>query len=323
MSELQQLDLSTDKFILTVVGLEVKGKPDFEDWMDYGITLKALDGTSRQFAIGDWIVHGFGAYEHGKWKAVQQIWDGEPKTLQDYEYVAKRVKSTVRTVLLSWSHHRTVAELEESKQRQWLKQAIEHKWSVAKLRKEVSGREPNVHFSSETPQWNTPDHIVKLVKEVLNEIDLDPCSSGGEEPSVSAKKHYVEEDDGLSHPWSGTVYMNPPYGKEIGNWVERLCSECELGNVEEAIALVPSRTDTQWFRRFKNYPRCFIWGRLQFNDEGASAPFPSMAVYLGKDKDRFIKVFGSIGDIYERTNKPKNDKGVQGRTQVNVQSGED
>lgn len=311
MNESQQLDLSTDKFTLTMVGLEVEGKPDFEEWMDYGVMLRTLDGTSRQFAIGDWIVHGFGTYEHGKWDAVQQVWGGnELNQLRQYEWVAKSIKSVTRVTLLSWSHHRAVAELDPDKQRYWLEQAAEYKWPVATLRKEVSGKEPNVHFSSETPEWNTPQHIVELVEETLDKIDLDPCSSGGEEPSVPAEKHYTEEDDGLSHPWAGTVYMNPPYGREIGSWVEQLCNEYESGNVKEAIALTPARTDTQWFRRFKNYPRCFIWGRLQFNDEGASAPFPSMAVYLGRNKSKFAKVFGNIGDIYEKIDKSEGDKGI-------------
>lgn len=135
---MEQLDLFTSNFTITDVGLEIKGKPDFEEWMDYGQSLKVLDGTARQFAIGDWIKHGFDKYEHGKWDAVQQVWGDELKTLQDYEYVAKRVKSTVRTVDLSWSHHRQVADLETEKQCDWLKQAVTNNWSVATLRQKLS-----------------------------------------------------------------------------------------------------------------------------------------------------------------------------------------
>ena len=105
-----QLRLFTDEFRLTEVGLEVNGNPDFEDWMDYGQALKALDGTVRQFAIGDWIVHGFGHYEHGKWEMVQQVWtDTTQSTLANYEWVSKQVKSFNRLKDLSWTHHHTVA----------------------------------------------------------------------------------------------------------------------------------------------------------------------------------------------------------------------
>lgn len=139
---MKQLELFTDKFLLTDVGLEIQGKPDFEEWMDYGQSLKVLDGTARQFAIGDWIVMGFDTYEHGKWDAVQQVWgDAELKTLQDYEYVSKRIKSTVRTVDLSWSHHRTIADLPEDKQRKWLEDAAANKWSVATLRQKLSEKQ--------------------------------------------------------------------------------------------------------------------------------------------------------------------------------------
>jgi len=135
----KQLGLFTDKFMLTETGLEVAGKPDFEEWMDYGVTLKTLDGTSRQFAIGDWIVHGFGTYEHGKWETVQQVWGDEAiETLRQYEWVARQVKSVTRVTHLSFTHHRAIADLPDDKQRKWLQQAAEHKWSVATLRQKMS-----------------------------------------------------------------------------------------------------------------------------------------------------------------------------------------
>lgn len=134
----KQLDLFTAKFTITETGLVVNGKPDFEDWMNYGQTLKTLDSTSRQFAIGDWIVHGFGAYEHGKWDTVQQIWPKTSDTLRRYEWVAREVKSVNRFTLLSWSHHDAIASLESDKQRYWLEQAADHKWSVSTLRQKIS-----------------------------------------------------------------------------------------------------------------------------------------------------------------------------------------
>ena len=92
--------------------------------------------------------------------------------------------------------------------------------------------------------------------------------------------------------------MNPPYGNEIKRWVEYLCSAYKANSIIEAIALVPSRTDTEWFRLFREYPRCFIWGRLKFSDSLSPAPFPSMVVYLGRNAKLFYKHFGDIGDIY-------------------------
>jgi DNA modification methylase len=133
----QQLKLFTEEFKITEVGLEVTGTPDFEDWMDYGQVLKTLDGTARQFAIGDWIVHGFGHYEHGKWEMVQEVW-GSASVLREYERCAKYVKSANRLADLSWTHHLTVADLPDDKQRHWLEQAALNKWSVSTLRQKIS-----------------------------------------------------------------------------------------------------------------------------------------------------------------------------------------
>lgn len=92
--------------------------------------------------------------------------------------------------------------------------------------------------------------------------------------------------------------MNPPYGRTIGDWVDKLVSEYESGAVVEAIALVPARTDTEWFKRFRRYPRCFVFGRLSFSNSG-TAPFPSVAVYLGKNLPTFLVEFSSIGDTFQ------------------------
>lgn len=156
----------------------------------------------------------------------------------------------------------------------------------------------DVHYSSETPEWYTPDEIISRVVLTFGEIDLDPCSNSRESPNVPAKHHLIEEDNGLAYEWGGRVYMNPPYGREIGDWTSHLKEQYECGNVIEAIALVPSRTDTEWFRELRDYPRCFIWGRLKFSESENSAPFPSMVVYFGKNLEVFKKVFGDIGDVY-------------------------
>ena len=156
-----------------------------------------------------------------------------------------------------------------------------------------------VHHSSESPEHYTPPEIVELVAECLGEIDLDPCSNP--ERTIPAKIHYTAKDDGLSQSWSGTVYMNPPYGDGIEQWVEKLCQEHErAGGVSEAIALVPARPDTQWFKCLRNYVCCFVEGRLTFGGNTDPAPFPSAIFYLGDDIGKFYDYFQSVGDIWQR-----------------------
>jgi hypothetical protein len=154
----------------------------------------------------------------------------------------------------------------------------------------------DVHFSSDTPEHYTPPGIIAAVVECLGTIDLDPCSDPG--ATVPATTHYTK--DGLSKPWAGTVYMNPPYGREIDHWVTKLCEEHQDGGVTEAIALLPARTDTQWFKRLRDYPCCFIEGRLTFIGNDDPAPFPSAVFYLGGDIGKFCRHFSALGDVWRR-----------------------
>ena len=163
-------------------------------------------------------------------------------------------------------------------------------------KKESKQRKPQL-YTSNTEEWYTPSRIIDRVILTLGAVDLDPCCNPGE-PNVPASKHYREEDDGLSHPWGGRVFMNPPYGSALPRWVKQLVAEYEAGRVSEAVALIPARPDTRWFRALREFPRCFIWGRLKFSGGEKVATFPSMAVYLGNNLEGFVKAFSDIGDIY-------------------------
>lgn len=158
-----------------------------------------------------------------------------------------------------------------------------------------------VHFSSESPEHYTPSVIIEAAIACMGGIDLDPCSNSKETPNVPAATHYTREDDGLTQEWRGCVYMNPPYGREIDEWIAKLVSEYEAGNVTEAIALVPSRTDTQWWQRLREYHVCLVSGRLKFIGNNDSAPFPSAVFYLGQNIGRFVYAFEELGDIWRRT----------------------
>jgi phage N-6-adenine-methyltransferase len=148
-------------------------------------------------------------------------------------------------------------------------------------------------MSSESDQWNTPKAVVELVKQMLGEIDLDPCSNDGK-ANVPAKKVYRREDDGLQEKWKGRVYMNPPYGDVVGDWVSKLIAEYEAGNVKEAIALVAARVDTKWFQTFEPYNIGFVRGRLTFGDAKNSATFPSAVIYFGERPTKFRVVFADL-----------------------------
>ena len=85
----------------------------------------------------------------------------------------------------------------------------------------------------------------------------------------------------------GTVFCNPPYGREIGKWVQKAYEEAQAGT--PIVLLIPARTDTSYFHDFIYHKAeiRFIRGRLRFTDDDGNAadpaPFPSMLViYNGK-----------------------------------------
>ena len=136
-------------------------------------------------------------------------------------------------------------------------------------------------YTSETDDWSTPQDFFDVLNEEFN-FTLDPCSS---KENHKCEKFYTIEDDGLSKDWGGNVvFVNPPYGRVIGNWVKKSYEESRKENTK-VVMLVPSRTDTRWFHDYiygKSEIR-FIKGRLKFGDGKNSAPFPSMLVIFDKE----------------------------------------
>lgn len=141
--------------------------------------------------------------------------------------------------------------------------------------------------------------IIEAVRDLFDgRNDLDSCSNSREAPNMPALVPFVREDNGLSRKWSGRVYMNPPYGKEIRPWIEKVREEYEASRVTAAVVLVKAATDTRWFRVLsERYPRCEVAGRLKFSGCKAPAPFPSVLFYLGDEVQRFTEVFARFGVI--------------------------
>lgn len=126
-------------------------------------------------------------------------------------------------------------------------------------------------FTSNTDLWATPqDFFDELDKEFV--FDLDVCALP---ENAKCERYFTPEEDGLKQEWNGTVWCNPPYGRQIGKWVEKACkSECTV------VMLLPARTDTGWFHDYI-YGKAeirFVRGRLKFGESKNSAPFPSMVV---------------------------------------------
>lgn len=100
---------------------------------------------------------------------------------------------------------------------------------------------------------------------------------------ISAKILYHRRQWPFERMGGYRVFCNPPYGREIGKWVEKAFRTNEdHGNL--VVMLLPARTDTKWFHDYIYHKAeiRFIRGRLKFGDSKNSAPFPSMVVVYGQ-----------------------------------------
>lgn len=134
----------------------------------------------------------------------------------------------------------------------------------------------SVMFSSDRDDWETPQDFYDRLDEEFN-FTLDPCCTA---TTAKCEKCFTKAKDGLSQSWAGeTVFMNPPYGREISKWVEKAYMESRTPDTT-VVCLLPARTDTRWFHDFiyRKAEIRFIKGRLKFGGSKNSAPFPSMVV---------------------------------------------
>lgn len=132
------------------------------------------------------------------------------------------------------------------------------------------------HFSSESDEWETPQAFFDDLDDD-NHFTLDVAANA---ENHKCERYYTKEDDGLSQPWDGVVWCNPPYS-EVEKWVRKADQECR-DNGTRTIMLLPARTDTKWFHDFiyQRYGIEFIRGRLKFSGAKNPAPFPSMLVFF-------------------------------------------
>lgn len=132
----------------------------------------------------------------------------------------------------------------------------------------------DVLFSSKSVVWETPQDLFDKLNAEFH-FDLDVCALP---ENAKCEKYYTPEDDGLSQPWNGVCWCNPPYGRTIGKWVQKAYETFAGGGT--VVMLLPARTDTKWFHEYI-YNKAeirFIKGRLKFGNSKNAAPFPSMIV---------------------------------------------
>lgn len=130
-----------------------------------------------------------------------------------------------------------------------------------------------VWASSATDLWATPQNLFDKLHAEFG-FTLDVCASP---ENAKCDRYFTKEDDGLSQAWTGTCWMNPPYGREIGHWMKKAAESAGAGAT--VVCLVPARTDTAWWHDYAMHGELrFIRGRLKFGGHKNYAPFPCAVV---------------------------------------------
>jgi phage N-6-adenine-methyltransferase len=162
-----------------------------------------------------------------------------------------------------------------------------------------------IHQSKRTDWW-TPPRYLEAARTVLGGFDLDPASCAEANEAVQAARYFSPPEDGLTLPWSGRVWLNPPYGKHGGKsrqalWSLKLSEEYQAGRVSEAILLVNAQTGDAWFGPLWDKPICFVRRRIKFLLPGGAKPkqptHSNAFVYFGARPARFEEVFGEFGRV--------------------------
>jgi len=157
-------------------------------------------------------------------------------------------------------------------------------------------------------EWYTPKEYIESARRVMGSIDMDPATSDQANSVVRASKFYTKEDNGLEQPWSGNIWLNPPYSQPaISEFANKMVEEWGSGNVESAIVLTHNYTDTRWFHALASSCNaiCFTKGRIGFvNQQGEkAAPTQGQAFFFfGKDSRKFFNEFKSFGLVVEVLN---------------------
>ncbi len=133
-------------------------------------------------------------------------------------------------------------------------------------------------FESDRTELETPlEFFAPLHREFGFTLDVAADAS-----NAKCRRFLSKEDDGLSQPWSGVCWMNPPYGSSVPVWLSKAVRERERGVT--TVALIPARTNTEWFHEicFRHGEVRFVRGRPKFVGHKHGLPWPlALVIFRG------------------------------------------
>lgn len=192
------------------------------------------------------------------------------------------------------------AKLTDQQYEAKIQEAIENQTPLT--RASLNSSNAAMNNANANHEWYTPGEYIDLVRAVLGNIDLDPASSEAANKVVQADKIFTEVEDGLSQAWHGRVYLNPPYTRHIVTaFVDKLISEIADGNVSEAILLVYSITDANWYHQALKSTDALLFTdqRLKFwnANQIQRGHYGQSIFYWGGNAGKFRETFKAKGTV--------------------------
>lgn len=140
-----------------------------------------------------------------------------------------------------------------------------------------------VYHRSKDDTWGTPMEIFNTLNAEFG-FTLDAAAS---QSNALCPHYYTITDNALVQAWTGVVFLNPPYGREVGQWIGKAYESSLAGAT--VVCLVKATPDTKWWHQYTPHAEVrFIPGRLRFVGAENPAPFPSCLVIFrppGYNKD--------------------------------------
>lgn len=78
-------------------------------------------------------------------------------------------------------------------------------------------------------------------------FDLDVCATP---ENAKCSRYFTRADNGLAQEWGARSFMNPPFGKSIGDWVRKARDTAATRSNAVVVCVLPSRVDAEWWRRY-------------------------------------------------------------------------
>lgn len=158
-----------------------------------------------------------------------------------------------------------------------------------------------INQDSGNVEWGTPPAVIEAARKALGGvIQLDPFSSVKANELVRATKIFTKAEDGLRHPWYGTVWMNHPFSRQMNVvCIQKLIDEYDAGRVTEAVCITFASTSEKWFAPLFRFPMCFLSPRTNYyapdGTKVRGVTKGSVVTYLGKNPKRFKEAFTGLG----------------------------